>query len=313
LSRSRVLIAVAGGAASALCYLMVALGSPGAFILAYLAQLPLFLIGFSLGVVPAAIASAVGTLAVLAATSLPTAAVYLVMTAGAATLIVRQALLNRPGPSGGVEWYPSGLLLCWLTGAGLVFLAMAAIYGIAAGDGLQGLIRDRLMELYAAISVGSEQDRATAAEAIARIFPAAAVGSWMTMAMANGALAQGALARFSRAIRPSPAVKDMWLPRWPGLVLVAATVLAVLAPGEIGMLATNTAIIAAIPYLFLGHAVLQSVVRIPYRLLFLFSLYLLLILLLRGWALAALAGIGFIEQWIGLRRRFAGAGSREIQ
>ena len=54
------LIAIGGGILSALFYLSVKLGTPGAIILAYLAQLPLFLVGLAMGVVPAAVASATG-------------------------------------------------------------------------------------------------------------------------------------------------------------------------------------------------------------------------------------------------------------
>ena len=308
---SRVLIAVAGGVASALFYLVLALGSPGAFILAYLSQLPLFLVGLSLGVAPAAIAGATGTVVVLAATSLATAALYVLLTAGAVTLIVRQALLNRAAPGGGVAWYPPGLLLAWIAAAGLAFLALGALYAMAAEGGLHGLIRDRLIGFFTELAPGQEARVTAAADLVARFLPAATIASWIVMVAVNGALAQGALARFGKALRPSPRMTEIWLPRWPGYALLAAIALS-LVPGETGMLAQNAAVILTVPFLFLGLSVLHALAgRASARLLLLFLLYVILVLF--GWPALIVAAVGFLEQWIGLRRRFGGpGGQREI-
>jgi hypothetical protein len=300
----RVLIAVAGGALSAILYLIVALGSPGAFILAYLAQLPLFLVGLSLGLAPAAIASATGTLVVLAATSLPSAALYVVLTAGAAALVVRQALLNRPAPQGGLAWYPAGLLIGWLTLAGLVLLGLATIYGAGAEGGLYGLVRERLADMFNALAPGEEATVAPAADMVARVLPGVTVVSWIVMQVVNASLAQALLVRLGRALRPSPVLADLWLPRWPAYGLFAAIACALL-PGEIGMLGQNAAIVLAVPFLFLGLGVCHAFAgRASARLLLLFLLYMVLVLF--GWPVLFVAAIGFIEQWVGLRRRFAG-------
>ena len=300
---TRVLIAVAGGALSAILYLIVALGSPGAFILAYLAQLPLFLVGLSLGLAPAAIASATGTLVVLAATSLTSAALYVVLTAGAAVLVVRQALLNRPGAQGGVDWYPAGLLIAWLTVAGLVLLAVAAVYALDAEGGLYGLVRERLAAMFGALAPGEEGATASAADLIAHVLPGVTIVSWIVMLVVNATLAQGLLVRLGRALRPSPVLADLWLPRWPAYALIAAIACALL-PGETGMLGQNAAIILAVPFLFLGLAVCHALAgRASARLLLLFLLYMVLVLF--GWPVLIVAATGFIEQWVGLRRRFA--------
>jgi hypothetical protein len=301
---SRVLIAVAGGALSAVLYLIVALASPGAFILAYLAQLPLFLVGLSLGLAPAAIASAAGTLVVLAASSLTSAVLYVVLTAGAATLVVRQALLNRPDGRGGVEWYPAGLLIAWLALAGLVLLGAAAVYAIGIEGGLHGLVRERLNAVFNALAPGQEEAVAAAADLVARVLPGVTIVSWIVMLVANAALAQGLLVRVGRTLRPSPALADLWLPRWPSYGLIAA-ILCALLPGEPGMLGQNAALVLAVPFLFLGLAVCHALAgRTSARLLLLFLLY--MVLVLSGWPVLLVAAIGFIEQWVGLRRRFAG-------
>jgi hypothetical protein len=301
---TRVLIAVVGGALSAILYLIVALGSPGAFILAYLAQLPLFLVGLSLGLAPAVIASTAGTLVVLTATSLTSAALYVVLTAGAAAVVVRQALLNRPNAQGGAEWYPPGLLIAWLTLAGLVLLGVAGLYAIGAEGGLHGLVRDRLSAVFNALAPGQEEAVAPAADLVARILPGVTIVSWIVMLVVNITLAQGLLVRVGRALRPSPVLAHIWLPRWPAYGLIAA-IACTLLPGEAGMLGQNAAIILAVPFLFLGLGVCHAWAgRATARLLLLFLLY--VVLVLTGWPVLFVAALGFIEQWVGLRRRFAG-------
>lgn len=304
----RLLTAVAGGSLSALFYLAVALG-PSGFVLPLFAQLPLFLVGLSLGVGPAAVAGTVGTLAILLATSLATAGAYLLLTAGAATLIVRQALLNRQTAQGGIEWYPPGLLLSWIAAAALAFLGLAALYAAGMEGGLLGVTRNIVRGVLAILQPEQAARLAPAEDLIAQFLPAAFLGWWIVMTAVNGMIAQGALARFGRAIRPSPAMADLWLPRWPGFAMVAAVALS-LFPGELGMLAENAVIVLGVPFLFLGLGVIHALAgRTPARLLFIFVLYVLLVLL--GWPAVIVAAIGFIEQWVGLRGRFAPPRDRE--
>src|SRR5665213_2147716 len=106
-----VLCGVGGGA----LYLAVLLGSPGALILVYLTQLPLFAAGLWLGVGAAVIAGTTATLMLLAASDVLAAAVFAGLNAVPVALLVRQALLARRAPDETVAWYPPGLLTGWLT------------------------------------------------------------------------------------------------------------------------------------------------------------------------------------------------------
>jgi hypothetical protein len=228
---------------------------------------------------------------------------YVVLTAGAAVLVVRQALLNRPGAQGHVEWYPAGLLIAWLALAGLVLLGIAALYALGAEGGLYGLVRERLTAVFNALAPGEEVATTPAADLIARVLPGVTIVSWIVMLVVNAALAHGLLVRLGRALRPSPVLADIWLPRWPAYALIAAIACALL-PGETGMLGQNAAIIMAVPFLFLGLGVCHALAsRASARLLLLFLLYMVLVLF--GWPVLIVAAIGFIEQWVGLRRRFA--------
>ncbi len=76
------------------------LGTPGALILVYLTQLPLFAAGLWLGVGAAVAAGVTGSLVLLAVSDLLGAALFAALNAVPVALLVRQALLARPRADG---------------------------------------------------------------------------------------------------------------------------------------------------------------------------------------------------------------------
>lgn len=302
------LLALGAGVVSALLYLSVVLGAPGAVMLAYFSQLPLFMVGFGLGLVPAAIASGVAFVGVMSATKFAAMTVFLVSSVVPVLLIVRQALLNRQAPDGSTEWYPPGLILSWLTALGLVCLGGAALATIGIEGGLRGAGRmflDRLVE----IQGGAATQLAATLEALETILPAAVIVSGLIMVVINATMAQGILVRSETALRPSPRYSEMELPRWPLAVLAIAFAAAFL-PGAFGFLGRNAAIVAATPFVFLGLAVVHFASRRwPARGVTLTLTYATVLLL--GWPAVLLAGLGIIDQWTGLRRRLSGGQDME--
>src|SRR5712671_3068845 len=115
-----------GGVAGGL-YSSVMLGTPGALILVYMTQLPLFLAGLWLGAGAAAIAGLTGSLVLLAASDLLGAALFAALNAVPVVLLVRQALLARRRADGALVWYPLGLLTAWLTAFALAGIAAALL------------------------------------------------------------------------------------------------------------------------------------------------------------------------------------------
>src|SRR5436853_6515226 len=104
---SSVAVGSALGAVAGVMYIAVMLGTPGALILVYMTQLPLFVAGLWLGTGAAALAGATGTLVLLGRDlDLLGAAVFGVLNAAPVVLLVRQALLARRGGDGSVTWYP---------------------------------------------------------------------------------------------------------------------------------------------------------------------------------------------------------------
>src|SRR5690349_1576279 len=131
--------AIGCGLAGACLYLAVLLDSPGALILVYLTQLPLFLAGLWLGTGAAALAGLSAVAVMLALSDVTGAFLFAVLNAAPVVFLVRQALLARHDPDGAVVWYPPGLLVAGLTLLALAGMA-AAVVLLGGPHGLQATL-----------------------------------------------------------------------------------------------------------------------------------------------------------------------------
>ena len=308
------LAATAGGATAAAMYLSVLTGSPGGMVMVYLAPLPLFLAGLAFGPNSVLVAAGLATLlifGIVGGLALPLT--FLVFSALPVVVIVRQALLSRQHAGGGVEWYPAGLLLLTLTGLGVAAVVAALVLAqVFGGDGgLKTVVRDLLVgnltELFRTSgNAAVPNPGAEVAESIAQVFPGVVAVSWLMMVMVNGLLAQALLARFNRLMRPALRMSELDLPGWTPLMLAVTTLGAMVLEGEIGFALVNVAIVQALPFFFSGLAVVHAyAARQAAKVLILVGFYLVLTLL--AWPVVAVIGLGIIEQWAGLRGRFAAA------
>ena len=296
--------AVGAGFVSALLYLSILAGSPGALILAYLSSLPLFAAGLSLGVAPLLVAAATVTVVTGIGDEFLSAAMYGGLTAGPVVWIVHLALLSRQG-SGTVEWYPSGRLITWLSAlaSGYFLIAVAAFSALEGG--LRGHVERFLTTILEKIS-GRPWVELEGVHALMEVweplFPALVGVSWIIMLSLNGVLAQGLLVRFGRNLRPSPKMTVLQLPR-PLALAFGAALLASLAPSLIGYAGTTISVYIMVPYLLLGLAVVHALVgKLPAAQIVLVIFYVVLVLF-GLFGLALISGIGLIEQWFNLRRR----------
>jgi hypothetical protein len=306
------LIAVGAGAVSALLYLSVLLGQPSAMLLAYLAQLPLFAVALGMGGLAGVTATGSATVLVGVLGSAIAGALFLLVSGVPVMVIARKALLSREDAEGRTEWYPLGLLVTWIVGMGAGAFLVAGILLALSTEGIEASIRwflgqglDRLM------AGATEADRTRILDAIVPWFPAAVVMSWLAMVAINAALAQGVLARFGRNLRPSPELADIELPHVLTLALGLAGVAALIGPDTIGFLGQNLFLILLVPFFFLGLGVVHAVARkySPQRAFILVAAYAAMLVL--GWPVALVAGLGLFDQWLGLRRRLASAGPAE--
>ncbi len=323
------IIAIGGGFISAIASMAFFSGVPGALLLVYLAPLPLMMTGLAFGPAAAAVASVAGILAAGAIGSLAAAVLFAVIHGLPAWMTVRLALLNHPaekisrqkgaatGKSAGntawnaeAAWYPAGHVLAWLTALGGGFF-LIMVFFIAGGAGaFKDAVINYLNQILTMLAPAlPKESRAQVLSMIAPLFPALVGVTWLAVTAANGALAQGILRRLGRALRPSPSYRDLSLPHWLSWLLVGTAALALTGPlmgmVEMEYMGRNLAAISAVPFFFLGVAVLRSLVKGPMVILaVIISLY--LFLMMPGWAALLVTAIGLMEHWIGLRRFFTG-------
>ena len=301
-------IAVAAlcGVVAALLYLAAVLGSPGALILVYLTQLPLFIAGLWLGTAAASIAGLAATLVILAASDMLAAAVFAALNPVPVVLLVRQAVLARQRSDGGVDWYPPGLLTGWLTGLALAGVA-ASVLLLGGPAGIEAGLHQLLDRLLGELGDPNPADRDTLVSLLAVVMPGVAAASWMAMVVVNGALAQGLLGRFGAAWRPSPDLATLALPLWI-LIALAGAAAATTIGGIARFLGINAMIVLSVPFCLAGLAVLHAAARrLSHPAAVLISFYVLAGLF--GWPLLIIAVVGMFESWLRLRRRLTGRGS----
>jgi hypothetical protein len=299
-------VAIACGSVGACLYLALMLGTPGALVLVYMTQLPLFLAGLWLGTGAAALAGLTGVLVLLAASDLLGAAVFAAVNAVPVALLVRQALLARRDSDGAVVWYPPGLLTAWLTALALAGIAVALLL-LGGPEGLQSALRSVVAEVLDHLAERPLPNRDQAAELVAMVIPGIVAASWMIMLVLNAALAQGVLVRFGANWRPSPDLAGLGLPLWVPVALGLAAA-AVMVGGMLRFVGINLLIALSVPFCLAGLAVLHAAARrLSHPAMALVGFYLAAALF--GWPFLAVAVLGLLESWLGLRRRLLSPGS----
>lgn len=302
--------ALAAGLSSAVLHLSTEWSLLGALLFALAAPLPLFAVGLGYGLASAVVAAIAATAAVAFAAGWTRAGLYAVTDAVLVIGMVRFSLLNRPTADGRTEWYPPGHLLAGLTLYGVVaFVGLALTLG--SGDqGLEAGVSALLEGFRQALADAGQENPATERilAILKRVIPSLAVGWWIIIMTVNAALAQKILVRIGHALRPSPDLTATLPPAWLLAMAVAAAVVALVGSGWPGFVATNVALILSVPYLLTGLAVIHAISsRWNGRVAILIAVYLLLLLF--GWPLIVVAGLGMVEHWVGLRHRFAGPDS----
>lgn len=304
--KNAALIAIGGGGLSAAASMV----GP----LAYLSPLPLLLVGLSLGPMAGLVAATTGVVVVALLGGISSAGLYGGMHALPSWLVVRLAVMQSPSHGGSAaSWYPVGSVLCCVAALGAV-IASLMMFSIPGNAGFEAYIRDLLQPLaatFAEISIEGEkqQFQELFVGYLAPVFVGMLGVHWLLMITVNGVLAQAILSRRGWALRPTPRWSALTLPDWMSWLLVGAAVVALLASGDVEYLALNLVIILATPFFFLGLAVVHTLVRpLPARGFVLATFYVVLIVFFMAFAGAAVAGLGVIEQWVGIRSRFAKGG-----
>jgi uncharacterized protein YybS (DUF2232 family) len=197
-----------------------------------------------------------------------------------------------------VGWFPAGHIL-----AVVALIAAAQLIGAALWTGgLESAVTTYLTALAEAIAAAQGQE--VLREAILRatpFFPGSLAAFWALALLGNAVLAQGLLAKGGRNLRPTPRLRELTLPDWLSWALVAVALLALIAPGEIGYIGRNLVMVLAVPFFFLGLAVAHKVAGMtPFPGALLALIY--LVMIFSGWFALIIAGLGVLEQWIGLSK-----------
>ncbi len=280
--------------------------SIGGILLSSLAQLPLFLVGLSIGVHSAMIAAASSVAIASILIRFEFGVFFGLVVAVPTIILVRQALLTRTGERGKPLWYPpAGLLLVCL---GLTIAVAITALPTAIWPAADQIARARNVLANLPSELLPPDMTPEAIERMVRLSLSFLPGflgiGFFVLLIVNAALAQFILVRTGHNLRPTPRLSDLALPNWFATGAAIAGVGA-LFPGIAGTTGSNLVLICAIGFLFAGLAVVHAMVRgrqarIPalialYGALFLFAPMLILIALL-----------GIVEPWAKLRERFAG-------
>ena len=318
------IIAISGGALSA--FLMAISGPlmagslvPLGMIPAYLAQLPLLLVGFGLGVSASVKAGlfAVLVAALVANASLIYGLIFAAFVAGPAVLLASVFLTVRPAPDGAMAWIPVDDAAGLLCGLAMAAIMVAVLLGASLDGGLFGQIEgyaasiaDELTTPAAGEPSALAREMASVLVALAPYAPGIVGASWLVTLATNGALAQTILRRTGYNLRPSPALTEFRVPGWLSIAWGVATLAWIVLDGTAGRLGGNLALVLIVPFFFAGLAVAHVLAaRFNLKTFFLVGLYGSLALI-GAPVIVVLIAVGLIDDVANLRRRAGGAQGR---
>lgn len=303
---------IVGAALTAVLAVLGAIGGALGLPAAYFATLPVFAVGFGGGWRTGFAALGLAAIAAVSVLGIQETGVFLVVQGFPTALAVWFSLQARVAPGGeAVEWYPPGHVLAWLAcySVGVFAVLTLGFTGeTASSSGLEAELAAELGQAVSAIAAGADPARVKSiTESLARFFPAIVLASWIMMMAINAVIGFRVAGRVLRArVRPEPAWSALSLPSWLMTATAAASFAALIGRGTtIGFVGGNAALALCVPYVFLGFAVAHVLsAGLTWRRPLLWGLYVVTFVL--GWPVLFVAALGFVEDWIGLRRRFAG-------
>ncbi|NQV98160.1 MAG: DUF2232 domain-containing protein [Rhodospirillales bacterium] len=324
------LIAIGGGLLSAVAAVSFFGGSVFSILFVYFASVPLLLVGLGLGPRAVTVAVGAGIVATALTGNMLHAGIFALVQAFPAWVITRLSILQiagsgpastpvvgpdtassampaaAPPTAGGfVAWLSPGLTLSVLALCSGLFILFAALS--VGDDGLKGAVDAYLGTAFELMMPAMEdQVKAQLVSKMSAFFPGAIAASWVIMVITNAAVAQGILVRAGKNLLPTPVYAAIDLPLWMSwpLVIAAATALAanMIGADELGYAAYNVTMVFAVPYFFLGLAVIHTLARrVTATGMVLVGVYGVIMVSL--WTAVVVVAVGIAEQWIGLRDR----------
>jgi hypothetical protein len=301
------LIGIGAGAASALLFASVASGSPISILLFYLAPLPILIaaLGWShWAALTAAVVAAAGLATVLGSYFF---FAFLFGVGLPAWWLGYLALLARTGPTGDLDWYPTGRIVLWAALLGtLVIVAAIPTLGLDE-ETFRTTLRngfERIIQIQSQASPPRGTDADTNNQLIdflvVVIPPLAAVLSTVINLIDLWLAAK--IVKFSgRLTRPWPELADTRLPPSASVALGVGVVVCFL-PGLIGIVAGVFVATLLVVHAIAGLAALHFITRgVKSRGLVLGGTYTALVVF--GWPMLLMALFGLVDTVIDLRAR----------
>ena len=301
-----VLIALAGGCASALMFASISSGAPISLLLLYLAPLPLMVTALGWGPLSATIAAAAASFALGAIFGVPYGIGYIISVALPSWWLGHLGLLGRPVASSGngstapdLEWYPVGRILVWIAGfASLTTFCALLSLGTDAAAILDALKQGLLRILEVRGTAGDEK----VLDALVTIMPACAVLGIVVTLTINLWLAGKITAMSGRLRRPWPDLKTAALPK-AALAALCVAAACTLAGGLLAIAAQIVTSALMMAYGFAGFAVLHTLtLALKSRALWLGSTYAAVVLFI--WPVIAIVVLGLADAVFGFRQRY---------
>lgn len=284
-----------------------------------LAPFPLFVVGLTNRVRSNGIAFAAAGIAAVgfvALGGLPDAASFAAAIVVPVAAIAGFALRCRTAPDGTEIWFPAGRIVAGLAAAAWAILALGAVLLAGHEGGVAGALEGFAERAIA--ETGAATDLSSAARVV-NVLPGVTGGVIVALYAASGYAALRLLKSFGAERRPMPELARLKLPVAFAVATVVAGILAAVGDGTLGLFGRNAVAVAAVAYLIAGlgfvHAFSRPL-RMGPRLFYMVILGTMIVFpfvagSLLMWLAMTLIAVGFIDQWVGLRRRYWGEMAEE--
>ncbi|MBL95938.1 MAG: hypothetical protein CFH06_01420 [Alphaproteobacteria bacterium MarineAlpha3_Bin5] len=291
-------VSILAGLISSLALLSVLSGSILAFPIFYLAPVPIYFVGLTIGAKGLLVAGTSGLIVSFALGEIIATIPFLAACVLPAFIVCTCFLIQRPSSNSKSEWHAAGEAVAYLTALGGILLFVVCLIAETT-KGFEPLVVDHLSEALTSMVPNLPQNiHNTTIASLSPFFPGVAVASWIVMNIANAAIAQWASVRMKKNLRPTPSYSNVSMPQWLSTVFVGACILALLGPNNWGYLGNNLALVLAIPFFFVGLAVVHKFLGKQKHASTMIALF-YVVLLVSSWASFLVAVLGIIEQWFG--------------
>ena len=310
---STLITGIVAGIAAAILFSAAGAGSMLSLALFYVATLPLFIVGLGWGW-SASVAAIIAGCTTISLISGPTAGFMFLLAFALPSgwlcylaLLYRDADQNDPENPEERDWYPIGMIICWVAALGAALTISSIFFFGGSLEGYKAFIHDAFGPVFLAMensgtSQPVDQDAIDSfIDLLVRLLPIMLVSSWMTVTFAN-LYGGGKIAILSsRLVRPWPDLHNIELPARFALVPIFAFAISFLGgwPGLAGTVALTAAIGAyAIQGLSVAHHISRGFAARPFILTLIYGSLVML-----AFPALILAGVGLAEPTLKLRAR----------